>query len=113
MRYEGHFVNDVKSGKGKFTWPDNSSYEGIFKNGDPSTNGKHIGPNGIIYEGNSIRNKKEGFRKMSIPRALYSPSFSSDGSWEGDYFVYQRMFVDDDFITSCKKASECKVATKK
>ena len=67
----------------------------------------------MIFEGNIVGNKKEGFGRFTLPKALYSSALSSNGKWEGEYFVYQGLFKDDAFVTSCVKASDCKTTSKK
>jgi hypothetical protein len=62
----------------------------------------------MIYIGKMEDYKKVGFGQLKIPRALQSSEASKEGYWEGDLFVYQGLFENDNFVASCKKASECK-----
>jgi len=54
--YEGNFENDVISGQGKYTWKTNGSvYDGNFENGIASGQGKYTLENGDIYEGDIVK----------------------------------------------------------
>ena len=43
-KYEGNFVNGVRSGQGTYTWANGTVYTGEFMNGEPSGNGKYTYP---------------------------------------------------------------------
>lgn len=51
--YDGEFQNDAPSGKGKKTYQDRSVYEGEFRNGAPTGIGKLTLSTGVVYEWNN------------------------------------------------------------
>ena len=62
--YEGDFVNDLKTGKGKYTWASGQIYEGDFLNGEYHGKGKFVFEDGSIYEGDFIDGKYHGKGKF-------------------------------------------------
>ena len=50
-KYEGDFVNDVRSGDGKYIWANGDTYEGEFYNNLMHGWGKYTWAEGRIYTG--------------------------------------------------------------
>jgi hypothetical protein len=54
-KYEGNYINGIRSGQGKYTWSNGIIYEGEFIDGEPSENGNYIYPT----EATTIDEEKE------------------------------------------------------
>jgi hypothetical protein len=55
--YEGHYVNDKRHGKGKFTYGNGDIYEGDFANDKRHGKGKMTFADGRVLEGNWIEDE--------------------------------------------------------
>lgn len=53
-RYEGDFIDDKRTGKGTFMWPNGDRYEGDFIDGNRTGKGTYVWPNGDRYEGDFV-----------------------------------------------------------
>ena len=51
LTYEGEYKNDLKNGKGIFTWSSGSKYIGEFKDDERDGEGKMVWSDGTMYEG--------------------------------------------------------------
>jgi len=60
INYEGHFFNDVKTGRGKFQWTDGSWYEGDLLNGEIDGEGEYHWSDGRWYRGQWKEGKMHG-----------------------------------------------------
>ena len=58
--YTGTFKNDLKHGKGKYTWNDGNVYEGDWINGERTGKGKYTWNDGNVYEGDWINGERTG-----------------------------------------------------
>lgn len=63
-RYEGNFVNSKQSGQGVYFWTNGDRYEGEFADNLLSGKGKYFWANGDRYEGGFIENKQTGKGKL-------------------------------------------------
>ncbi|XP_041361339.1 MORN repeat-containing protein 2-like isoform X2 [Gigantopelta aegis] len=58
--YEGDWVSDKMTGRGKLTHPSGAVYEGEFLNNKFNGQGKYVWPNGSFYEGQFVDNRLQG-----------------------------------------------------
>ena len=65
--YEGDWVYDYRTGKGKFTWADGTYHEGDFVRGKYEGYGIHTYTDGGKYEGQFHDDKRNGKGKMTWP----------------------------------------------
>lgn len=110
--YEGNFVDDIKSGKGKYffkllnetyegeskdnsitgygiyIWNNNNVYEGTFLNGKMHGNGKYKWPDGAEYEGDYIDNIKQGKGKFKWSDGKCYEGEFSKGKPHGKGIIY-------------------------
>ncbi len=92
--YEGDFINGTHSGKGKFTWSNGNVYDGDFIDGIRTGNGRFIWNNGDVYEGDFIRGKRTGKGKYS-----WKNGNSYEGEFKDGYFCGEGIFKSN----SCTK----------
>ena len=68
--YEGDWVYDYRTGKGRFTWADGTYHEGDFVRGKYEGYGIHIYTDGYKYEGQFKDGKRHGKGiRWNLPRA--------------------------------------------
>ena len=78
MIYDGEWVNDKRTGKGRYTWPSGDFYEGEWNNDNAHGYGIMKSSNGNIYEGEWKNGKKDGKGKMT-----YHPDGNFyEGEWK-------------------------------
>lgn len=77
--YEGELIGGVKEGYGKYTAADGSVYEGEFKNDKRHGKGIHIAADGSVYEGDFVEGVKEGSGKY-----VYATGDVYEGEFKGD-----------------------------
>ena len=65
--YEGDWVYDYRTGKGRFTWADGTYHEGDFVRGKYEGYGIHTYTDGGKYEGQFHDDKRNGKGKMTWP----------------------------------------------
>lgn len=65
--YEGDWVYDYRTGKGRFTWADGTYHEGDFVRGKYEGYGIHTYTDGCKYEGQFHDDKRNGKGKMTWP----------------------------------------------
>jgi len=100
--FEGNFENNVKTGYGKFTWPDGEVYAGNYENGTQNGYGKFTWPDGEVYAGNYENGTQNGYGKMTWPDGeVYAGNYENgtqngygkytwpdgniyEGNWEND-----------------------------
>ncbi len=61
--YEGDWVYDYRSGKGRFTWANGNYYEGDFVSDKRTGKGKYVWPNNGYHEGDFVDGKYHGYGK--------------------------------------------------
>ena len=59
--YEGDWVYDHRTGKGRFTWANGNYYEGDFVEGNRTGKGKYVWASGGYYEGDFVEGKFNGY----------------------------------------------------
>ena len=59
--YEGDWVYDHRTGKGRFTWANGNYYEGDFVEGNRTGKGKYVWASGGYYEGDFVDGKFNGY----------------------------------------------------
>ena len=59
--YEGDWVYDHRTGKGRFTWANGNYYEGDFVDGNRTGKGKYVWASGGYYEGDFVDGKFNGY----------------------------------------------------
>ena len=100
--YEGDWVYDHQTGKGRFAWADGDYYEGDFVDGKRAGKGKYVWPNGDYYEGDFADGKRTGKGKLVWPNGCYYEGDFVDGKFNGygvrvyiDGGRYEGQFKDD------------------
>jgi len=77
--YEGDWVYDHQTGKGRFAWADGDYYEGDFVDGKRTGKGKYVWPNGCYYEGDFVDGKFNGYGvRVYIDGGRYEGQFKDD-----------------------------------
>ena len=77
--YEGDWVYDHQTGKGRFTWADGDYYEGDFVDGKRTGKGKYVWPNGCYYEGDFVDGNFNGYGIR-----VYSDGYRYEGQFKDD-----------------------------
>ena len=77
--YEGDFVSDKRTGKGKFVWTNGCYYEGDFVDGNFNGYGVRVYNDGCRYEGQFKDDKRHGKGKMTWPNGD-----TYEGDWRDD-----------------------------
>ena len=78
-KYEGDFVNGIKTGKGIYTWVDRNKYEGDFVNGERTGKGIFIWANGDKYEGDFVNGERTGIGILTWTNGnIYEGDFVTD-----------------------------------
>jgi hypothetical protein len=75
-RYDGHFLDGVPHGQGKFTYNDGSVYEGECAHDELNGRGKMTYSDGDVYEGEWLNNQMNGKGIMT-----YAIGSTYDGDW--------------------------------
>ena len=81
--YTGTFKNDLKHGKGKYTWNDGNVYEGDWINGERTGKGKYTWRNGDIFVGDfnkGLKGKGRMYFKSSGKREF--GEYNKRGEWK-------------------------------
>ena len=103
--YEGDWVYDYRTGKGKFTWADGTYHEGDFVRGKYEGYGIHIYTDGYKYEGQFKDGKRHGKGVLTAPDGTATEYY-----YENDKIV--RDTVESPAPTIRKAPVEPKVGTK-
>ncbi len=117
-KYEGHFRKGELSGKGKYTWSNGDVYQGNFRHGKMNGQGKYTWENGSVYLGNYKNHAKNGYGKLTLVKdddsmeSIESWATEHKGHWQGDVYVIQGIFEDDDLAIPCSSPKECKTKQK-
>lgn len=77
--YEGDWVYDHQTGKGRFAWADGDYYEGDFVDGKRTGKGKYVWPNGCYYEGDFVDGDFNGYGIR-----VYSDGYRYEGQFKDD-----------------------------
>ena len=77
--YEGDWVYDHQTGKGRFAWADGDYYEGDFVDGKRTGKGKYVWPNGCYYEGDFVDGNFNGYGIR-----VYSDGYRYEGQFKDD-----------------------------
>ncbi|MES1913970.1 MAG: hypothetical protein MHM6MM_006111 [Cercozoa sp. M6MM] len=98
-KYEGPYVNGVRTGRGKMFYPDGSVYTGDFKDNWRHGNGVYKFANGDVYEGTFFENERHG-------AGTYVMVQNGDqlcGEWDRGVFLKGKWVLSDgSFWTSAK-----------
>ena len=70
--YEGEYVGNVRSGKGKMTYADGAVYEGSWEGGKRAGSGVYTYSNGDVYRGEWADDVKQGEGVYSSKATLSS-----------------------------------------
>ena len=81
--YEGEFLEGYLNGKGKMTYPNGAVYEGKFQKGQKTGKGKLIFSSGKIYEGQLLNICPNGKGKMIWPDGRVYEGDFVNGNREG------------------------------
>ena len=81
--YEGEFLEGYLNGKGKMTYPNGAVYEGKFQKGQKTGKGKLIFSSGKIYEGQLLNICPNGKGKMIWPDGKVYEGDFVNGNSEG------------------------------
>ena len=74
--YDGDWKDDKRNGKGKYTWVDGNIFEGDWKDDKRNGKGKYTWVNGDLYEGDWKDDKKNGEGKL-----IWASGDVYNGSW--------------------------------
>ena len=98
--YEGDWVYDHRTGKGKFTWADGSYYEGDFVDGNFNGYGVRVYSDGCRYEGQFKDDKRHGKGKMTWPNGdTYEGDWRDDSrTGKGKYVWANGDYYEGDFL---------------
>lgn len=77
--YEGDWVYNHQTGKGRFTWADGDYYEGDFVDGKRTGKGKYVWPNGCYYEGDFVDGDFNGYGIR-----VYTDGYRYEGQFKDD-----------------------------
>uniref|UniRef100_A0A3B3DDP9 Ankyrin repeat and MYND domain containing 1 n=1 Tax=Oryzias melastigma TaxID=30732 RepID=A0A3B3DDP9_ORYME len=92
LHREGHFVNGLKHGKGKYMWGNGEYYEGLFYKDYRHGSGQYCWPTGHKFTGKFYLNRREGYAVQGLyhtdqrfgPGVLTYPDGQQDvGLWLG------------------------------
>ncbi len=114
--YEGDWVNGKQEGKGKKTWADGYVYQGEYSNGKQNGQGKIRQANGSVYQGGWLDSKPNGYGKLTLVKNdnlidYWKPR--NQGHWQGDVYIVQGIFKDDDLEIECSSVEECEQKQKR
>ncbi len=110
-KYSGECKDGMANGKGIATGKD--KYEGGFINGLKSGYGTYEWPYGMIYKGEYSNDKRNGFGTMTVPKAAYlatQAQRSPLGHWQGDIYIEEGIYKDSMLINPCtggKNSDSC------
>jgi hypothetical protein len=98
--YEGDFVDDKRTGKGKYTWPNGDFYEGDFVDNKLTGKGKYTLANGKVYEGDFVDGKRTGKGTYTWPTGeFYEGDYVDDKrTGKGKYTWPDGAFYEGDFV---------------
>ena len=98
--YEGDWVYDHRTGKGKFTWADGSYYEGDFVDSKFNGYGVRVYSDGCRYEGQFKDDKRHGKGKMTWPNGdTYEGDWRDDSrTGKGKYVWANGDYYEGDFL---------------
>ncbi len=109
--YEGDWKNGMKHGTGKYTYANGEIYEGNFHKGELSGKGKYIWADGSEYIGIYKNDDKNGFGKLTLLKGnkiIDNLKIEHKGYWQGDVYIVQGIFKDNELEIECANIAECK-----
>ncbi|MGD1841844.1 MAG: MORN repeat-containing protein [Thermonemataceae bacterium] len=84
--YEGNWRNNIRHGKGKYTWENEDVYEGEYTNGKREGYGTYIFANQVKYEGEWKNDLRHGKGKMYSQEG----KILLNGNWIDDKFQKEK-----------------------
>ncbi|RVE73603.1 hypothetical protein OJAV_G00033050 [Oryzias javanicus] len=88
-KYEGHFVNGLKHGKGKYIWGNGEYFEGLFYKDYRHGSGQYFWPTGHKFTGKFYLNRKEGYAIQEFPDgATFQGLYHTDQRFGPGVFIY-------------------------
>ena len=87
-RYEGNFVNEVKTGHGTYTYSDGGRYQGNFENDLMNGYGVYEYADGNSYEGDFVNGMKSGYGVYKYSDgSLYKGNFTNENQTGKGVFI--------------------------
>jgi MORN repeat len=111
--YVGEFKYGVREGKGvsegNVFLNKMEKFIGEFKDGKRNGRGVLFFRNGSKFEGNYLNDMFNGFGKFTfVSDDINIKEWGFDGKWEGNKYIAEGIFKDDDLILSCSSPQNCK-----
>ncbi len=114
VTWSGKCVNGFAHGKGTVKWYENGKLMavdvGTFRHGKQYGKGRTTWPSGAVYQGYWKADKKEGFGTLTLPKddeEIDSWKNANQGRWQGDVYIVQGIFKDDDLKIECSSPKDC------
>jgi len=79
--YEGEFFNDMKHGKGVFTWESGNRYDGEYHNDNRAGYGEMTWKDGSAYKGQWSNGLQDGWGTLTLPNGKVR-----EGLWKKNKF---------------------------
>jgi hypothetical protein len=97
-KYEGEFKDDKITGKGYYIWENGHSYKGDFIDGKMHGNGLYRWPDGSEYEGEYKENIREGKGRFKWKNGIYFEGNFIDGKPDGKgKMIYENEFINVEY----------------
>jgi hypothetical protein len=97
-KYEGEFKDDKITGKGYYIWENGHSYKGDFIDGKMHGNGLYRWPDGSEYEGEYKENIREGKGRFKWKNGIYFEGNFVDGKPDGKgKMIYENEFINVEY----------------
>lgn len=110
--YAGEFINGNRSGIGAYMWANGDHYVGRWVD-DKKTQGTFTWANGDRYNGSWLDNNRSGYGRMISTKQsstnIENWMKNKIGSWQGDFYVVEGIWKNDQLIKECKR-SDCDLA---
>lgn len=112
VRWSGPCVAGKAQGRGVANWTVGGQlldhYEGDYVAGKMEGHGVYTYENGVRYEGDIRHNQWNGYGRLSTPSQLVDfQAPPAGGHWEGNVYVQEGRWVDDDLVESCRNKLAC------
>ncbi|XP_078354008.1 radial spoke head 1 homolog isoform X2 [Oculina patagonica] len=113
-RYEGEYVEDLRSGQGIFWYPDGSVYEGAWATGERNGYGVYTYINGDIYKGEWKDGRRHGHGEYIYKGNWSNGKFEDEGKLITPNYTYTGTFTGEEpvgpgrfhFDTGCEQEGE-------